>query len=68
MKNTGQLSQYYAENSHPPIVSKEIWEIANLEIARKRKYCKDHNIIMYHNNNDLPLTGRIICNNCGNTF
>jgi len=68
IKNTGQLPQYYVENSHLPIVSKEIWEIANLEMARQRKYCKEHNITMYHSNNELPLSGRIICKNCGNTF
>jgi DNA invertase Pin-like site-specific DNA recombinase len=72
VKNTGQLPQYYAENSHPAIVSRETWEIANLEMARQRKFCIDHHMSMYHHNNKtedlLPLTGRIVCQKCASAF
>jgi DNA invertase Pin-like site-specific DNA recombinase len=72
IKNTGQLPQYYVENSHPAIVSKETWEIANLEMARQREFCQDHHMTMYHCPNEkvepLPLTGRIICHKCSHTF
>jgi len=72
VKNTGQAPQYYVENSHPAIVDRETWEIANLEMARQRKFIKDHHINMYHCFKDkkesLPLTGRIICAHCGNAF
>lgn len=41
-------------------------------MARQRKFIKDHQINMYHCFKDkkefLPLTGRIICAQCGNAF
>ena len=36
LENMGEADQYYTENHHEPIVSKELWEKAN-EILNKRK-------------------------------
>jgi len=34
-KNTGEADQFYVENAHEPIVPKEVWELAQIEQARR---------------------------------
>ena len=34
-KNTGEADQFYVENAHEPIVPKEVWELAQIESARR---------------------------------
>ena len=36
-KNTGQVPQYYVENDHEAIVSREVFEAAQQEMARRRR-------------------------------
>lgn len=53
--NRGELAQYYIENHHPAIVSREDWERANaLADARSRK--------------SYLFTGRLHCPRCGATM
>ena len=37
VKNTGQIPQYYVENSHPAIIDKEEWEIVQAELMRREQ-------------------------------
>jgi DNA invertase Pin-like site-specific DNA recombinase len=72
VSNKGQAPQYYVKDSHPAIVTPEIWELANMELNRQRKFCSDHHMQKYHHQENqvtsLPLTGRIVCGNCGHAF
>ena len=34
-RNTGEADQFYVENAHEPIVPKEVWELAQIENARR---------------------------------
>ncbi len=69
VKNTGELPQYYYENTHPAIIKKEIWECVQLEFERQKKYCIEHKISSFHRNNpENPLSAKIICSVCGSTF
>ena len=43
-ENTGQVPQYYVEDSHPAIIDKEMWEAAQLEMERRKSYASDHGI------------------------
>lgn len=68
-KNTGELPQYYYENTHPAIIKKAIWECVQLEFERQKKYCIEHEISTFHRNNpENPLSAKIICSVCGSTF
>lgn len=69
-KNNGELPQYYSEDSHPAIIDKKTWELAQLEFERQKDYCLAHRIKgRYHNDQDrFPFSGRVTCGVCGNTY
>jgi len=55
--NTGELPQYYVENSHPPIIQPETFEYVQVEIKRRHKqkrYPKSHSVFAL----------RIMCGEC----
>ena len=68
-KNTGQVPQYYVEESHPAIIEKDMWEAVQLEMERRRAYCLEHGIknIEYGSTNN-PFAGKVICGTCGRGF
>lgn len=60
-KNTGQVPQYYVENSHPAIIKAEVFDIVQHEMQRRKSlgaYVRGSGI----------LTNRLICGDCGNFF
>lgn len=68
-KNTGQVTQYYVENSHPAIIDKDTWDAVQEELERRNVYCQNYHLSMYAYRADKnPLNGKIICGHCGNTF
>ena len=56
--NKGQLPQYYLEDCILPIVSKEVWTLAQLEIQRRQTWKPMSSV-------ELPFKNRIICGSCG---
>jgi len=66
--NRGHVQQYYVENSHPPIISKEIFQKVQQEMERRRrlKGVTDKNRSRY--SNKYAFSGKIICGNCGARF
>ena len=60
VKNNGELPQYYIENNHPAIISREIFEVAQrVQSSRQRgDYSKTRHL----------LSGIIICPDCGHPF
>jgi site-specific DNA recombinase len=68
-KNTGQVEQYYVENSHPAIIDKEMWTAVQEELERRNIYCQNYHLSMYAYRADKNvLNGKIVCRNCGYTF
>ena len=62
-KNRGEKPQYYVENNHEPIVSKEVYEAVQLEFEHRReKHYKTVGASKY------AFTGKIVCGNCGKNF
>lgn len=62
--NRGQASRYYAEGTHPQIVSKETWDAVQKEIVRRAE-------LGYQANQSLSFscfTGKVICGKCGHTY
>lgn len=62
--NHGEEEMVYLRNHHEPIVSRELWEKAQQEIARRDLdgTCKTGHGSRY------PLSGKIKCSACGKSF
>ncbi len=59
-KNRGEEDQYYAENTHTGIVSRDVFDAA-MELMRKRaEKCSHKNGIR-----EFPFTGKLYCGECG---
>jgi len=68
-ENTGQVPQYYVEESHPAIIDKDTWEAVQLEMERRKAYCLEHGIQkIEYATTDNPFAGRVICGTCGKGF
>ena len=61
MKNNGELPQYYVENSHEPIISREVFEKVQNELKKRSK--KPSKVQKQH-----LFTGKIKCEICGSNF
>jgi hypothetical protein len=60
-KNEGEAPSYWVENSHPAIVSVEVWSMVQAEIARRKSLNTRHSSIH-------PFSGKIFCAQCGGHF
>ena len=59
-RNHGEKTQYYVENSNPPIVSREVFQAAQkLQESRVTVMKREHS---------SPLSGILRCPDCGSTF
>ena len=60
-KNEGEVPQYYVEENHEPIISKEVYQLAQIELERRKGLsgCRNRKRIM---------SGRIQCAQCGSWF
>ena len=69
VKNEGQLAQYHVKDDHEAIVSKELWEVVQLEIQRRKDYMKRYGLrTMGRNTDEQPFTNRVFCGVCGQLF
>ncbi len=59
--NEGEIPQYYVENSHPAIVSGEIFELVQHEMARRRENGK-------YTSTAGVFSGRLFCGECDAAF
>ena len=66
--NKGHVPQYYVENSHPPIISKETFERAQQEMERRRKLKGVTDENKSRHSNKYPFSGKIVCGECGSIF
>lgn len=69
VENNGEVPQYYVEESHPPIIDKEMWEAVQLEMERRRVFAERYNISkLDYATVENPFAGRVICRYCGSSF
>ena len=70
VKNTGQVDQYYVKNTHPGIIDKTIWEAVQLEIERRAKFMKEHNLAGYgySNGSCAAFISQVFCGKCGSKY
>ena len=67
--NTGQVPQYYVEDSHPAIIDKEMWEAVRLEMERRRVFARTYGIQKLECATEYnPFAGRVICGSCGHAY
>ena len=60
-KNEGEVPQYYVENSHPPIVNPEIFDLVQDEIQKNRALGTNRSAVHC-------FSGRVICGECQGLF
>lgn len=68
VRNEGIEEQVYIKNNHEPIVSREIWEKAQLIYARNREKFRGANPDSRKYASQYPLSGMLVCLECGDTF
>ena len=59
--NEGEIPQYYVTGSHPAIVSPEVFDLAQYELARRKGLANPYS-------STGIFSSRIICGECGSTF
>lgn len=62
VRNKGELPQYYAEGTHPPILSKEVFEAAQRLAANRKPPSVNEPATL------SPFSRRIVCGQCGRSF
>lgn len=69
-KNTGQLPQYYIENNHEGIVTKQIFREVQAEITRRnsKPQANRRKSRRGRYNSKYPLSERLICGQCGSPY
>ena len=60
-QNEGEIPQYYVEDSHPAIISKEVYSLVQQEFE-KRKNSKNYMTT------SSCFSGKIFCGNCGGLY
>lgn len=67
-KNDGELPKYYVKNNHPPIISREDFELAQeIRQMRRLKHGLTEEVIK-NRANRYPLSGKVICGVCNEKF
>ncbi len=59
--NEGEVPQYYVANSHPAIISPEVFDRVQLEMQRRQKLGHSYNSKSF-------LSARIVCGDCGGFY
>lgn len=62
--NRGQLPQYYVEDSHPAIIDRETYALAQRTLQSNRKQAN----IQKPTAARYPFSGLIVCNHCGQHY
>ncbi len=68
IKNTGQAMQYYLENSHPAIISKELFNKVQVEIKRRAELRNNTSTGKGRYTYKCVFSGLLVCGKCGTNF
>ena len=60
-RNEGEIPSYYVKNSHPAIVTEEVYDMVQHELQRRRQSGRKHR-------GDTCYSGKIICGDCGGVY
>lgn len=67
-KNTGQKRRFYIKDAHPAIISREQWNDVQLKLAENAARFRGSNKDTSKYASKYPLSGMLICAECGNTY
>lgn len=59
--NEGEVPQFFVENSHPGIISREVFDLVQLEMKRRKGRSR-------HTSAKSLFSDRLVCSCCGGTF
>lgn len=62
-KNNGVIPMIVLKNHHTPIISREVWELAQDRIASNHRRKDSHSCSGFY-----PFSGKILCGQCGASF
>ena len=65
IKNEGQAPSYYVENSHPAIVSQEMFDMVQMEMARRKDMRSSTDTGRGRYSSKYALSGLLVCGRCG---
>ena len=68
VKNDGTVPQYYIEDNHEPIVSKEVFNLAQQEKARRSNLYTGKRKQKRFYQGKYALTGKVRCSNCQDIY
>lgn len=67
-KNHGELEQYYIRDNHEPIVSRELWDAAQMELERREQFRKNHGIRRVSSTIFDRFCCKVFCAHCGGKY
>lgn len=59
--NEGEVPQYYVENSHPAIISSEVFDLVQQEMKKRKK-------VKGYKTSGSCFSGKIVCGECGSFY
>lgn len=68
LKNNGQAPRYYVENSHPAIITQEMFDLVQTEKERRRKIRSVTATGDGRYTSLYSLSGLLVCGDCGSKF
>ena len=68
LKNVGQETMYYVENSHPAIITQEMFDMAQFEKKRRLELRSTVNTGKGKYSSKYPFSGLLVCSECGSKF
>lgn len=60
-RNEGEVPSYYVRNSHPAIVSEEVFDMVQHELKRRKESGRVHS-------GNTRFSGKVVCGECGGMF
>lgn len=68
IKNVGQETMYYVENSHPAIITQEMFDMVQYEKKRRLELRSTTNTGKGKYSSKYPFSGLLVCGECGSKF
>ena len=66
--NNGEVDSIYLENSHPAIISPEMWDMVQAEYERRNNLRTFAGDGVGRYSSKYPMSGYIYCNSCGSKY
>ena len=60
-RNEGEIPSYYVKNSHPAIITEEVFDMVQYELQRRKASGRKYR-------GDTYFSGRVICGECGGVY